>query len=394
MLAGQGRPDFWYTYDNRGGTMAFPDPQLRYATDAFDANGSQTDWQISFTGGYINPAHVYAMSGILDPETQLLTDRTSHSVEVLAEDEDSSTVRVAPAVGAGRKLYIYRSTPVHEMLVNYLNGSIVSKSNLNLSNDQLLKIIQEMFDSLNIATLSIDQQVGVVVDLNNIIQNIYTQVLELLAAGGIVSVAPRVWSGAWEDDTAEDAEFPIAGADVSGAGFYDVYVNGIGMQPDVDYEITIGDDVADSIIRFSTVPAEGSSWFAVLRGFAKPYTGPPPITQTSLRVPIREASGPTYYAGKESEYALIRCTYVSGCELTVNAIPPVGDGETKLGAGSYFSIQQRAGQVTVVAADDVTIEIAEGCIAATRALNSVITLTCVNGDTNTWVLSGDLAKEV
>ena len=64
--------------------MAVPDPQLRYATDVFDANGVTTDWQISFTGGYIDPSHVYAMSGILDEETQLLTDRTSHTVEVLS----------------------------------------------------------------------------------------------------------------------------------------------------------------------------------------------------------------------------------------------------------------------------------------------------------------------
>lgn len=373
--------------------MAFPDPQLRYATDVFDADGTETDWQISFSGGYINPDHVYAMSGILDVPTGQLTDRTSHTVEVLSEDDDSSWVRVSPAVGAGRKLYIYRSTPVQQMLVDYVNGSIVSKANLNLSNDQLLKIIQEMFDSLNIATLSIDQQVGVVVDLSAIIQSIYTQVLELLAAGGIVSVAPRVWSGAWEDDTVTDAEFLMPGADVSGAGFYDVYVNGAGLQPDVDYEVILDDDVQFSRIRFETIPEEGSIWFAVLRGYAKPYTGPTPITQTDLRVRIIEVAGAVYYAAKPAEYALLRCTNVSGCEVTVNAIPPVGDSETKLGSGSYFSVQQKAGPVTVVAADGVVIEIPAGCIAATRGLNCVLTLTCADGDTNTWVLSGDLAKE-
>lgn len=375
--------------------MAVPNPQLRYATDVFDANGVNTDWQISFTGGYINPAHVYAMSGILDPETQLLTDRTAHTVEVLAEDDDSSTVRVAPAVANGRKLYIYRSTPVQQMLVDYVNGSIISKTNLNLSNDQLLKIIQEMFDSLNIATLTIDQQVGVIVDLNKIIQQIYKQVLDLLAAGGIVSVAPRVWSGSWTGDHVGDTDFLIPGADVSGAGFYDVYVNGIGLQPDLAYQVTIDtDDLTQSSIRFATAAAEGSIWFAVLRGYAKPYTGPPPITATDLRVRLLEAPGPAHYAAKESEYALVRCTYATGCEVTVNAIPVVGDSETKVGAGSYFSVQQRGGgAVTVVGAAGVTLEVPAGCDARTRGLNSVISLTCVDGDTNTWVLSGDLAKE-
>ncbi|WAX24104.1 tail fiber protein [Xanthomonas phage P4] len=373
--------------------MAVPDPQLRYATDVFDADGVTTDWQISFTGGYINPSHVYAMSGLLDEETQLLTDRTPHTVEVLSEDDDASTVRVSPAVAAGRKLYIYRSTPVQQMLVDYVNGSIISKTNLNLSNDQLLKIIQEMFDSLNIATLSIDQQVGVIVDLNEIIQNIYKQVTELLAAGGIVSVAPRVWSGAWADDQVDDTDFDMVGADVSGAGFYDVYVNGIGMQPDVDYQVTLADGTDPSFIRFATVPAEGSIWFAVLRGYAKPYTGPAPLTAGSLRVPITQAVGPTFYADKAVEYGLVRCTYSAGCAVTINAIPAVGDSETKLGAGSYFSFQQKAGPVTVTADSGVILEVPAGCIAATRAVNSVVTATCVSGDTNTWLLSGDLAKE-
>lgn len=372
--------------------MAVPDPQLRYATDVFDANGVTTDWQISFTGGYINPSHVYAMSGILDEETQLLTDRTPHSVVVLSEDDNASTVRVSPAVAAGRKLYIYRSTPVQQMLVDYVNGSIINKTNLNLSNDQLLKIIQEMFDSLNIATLTIDQQVGVVVDLSQLIQQIYLQVLELLAAGGIVSVAPRVWDGSWTGHQSGDTDFDMEGADISDAGFYDVYVNGIGMQPNVDYQVSLADEDSPSYIRFTTVPAEGSVWFAVLRGFAKPYTGPTPITSLDLRVKVVAATGPIFYADKAVEYGLIRCTYGSPVTVTVNAIPVVGDGETKMAAGSYFSVLQQGGPVSVVGDTDVTLLIPAGCLAATRGLNSTISLTCIDGDTNTWLLSGDLAK--
>lgn len=373
--------------------MAGTDPQLRYATDVFDANGTQTDWQISFTGGYIDPSHVYAMSGLLDEETQLLTDRTAHTLQVLAEDNDTSTVRIEPAVAAGRKLYIYRSTPVQQMLVDYVNGSVLSKSNLNLSNDQLLKIIQEMFDSLNIATLSIDQQVGVVVDLNKIITEIYREVLELLAAGGIVSVAPRVWNGQWSGESGQDLEFLMPGADVGESGFYDVYVNGVGMQPGVDYEVTLGEDIAETRIRFSEVPAPNSIWFAVLRGYAKPYTGPAPITQVDLRLKVIEADGPTYFVDKDSEYALIRCTFPDGATVTVNSIPAVGDPLNKLGAGSYLSIQQCAGPVTLVPPAGAAFEVPAGCAARPRGVNSVVSLTCIDPDTGTWLLSGDLAKE-
>lgn len=375
--------------------MASPDPTLRYATDIFEnVNGTQTDWEISFVGGYINDTDVYAFSGIVDPETDLLTDRVDHVVQIISEASDSSTVRIEPAVAAGRTLYIYRSTPVTQMLVQYTNGSIISKKNLDLSNDQLLKIIQEMFDALNINTLTVNQQIETVVDLNKIIQNIYTEVVELLASGGIVSVDPRTWAGAWVGDVSGDTDFAMPGADVTGSAFYDVYVNGFGLEPDVDYEVFVDvENTANSSIRFATVPALNSTWFAVLRGYAKPYTGPPPITATDLRVKIIEAAGPSFYADKAAEFGLIRCTYGAGTTVTVNAIPVVGDSETKLSAGSYFSIMQQEGVVNVVADTGVTLVIPAGCAAQTRGTNSTISLTCLDGDTNTWLLSGDLAKE-
>lgn len=371
--------------------MAVPDPQLRYATDVFDANGVTTDWQISFTGGYIDPSHVYAMSGILDEETQLLTDRTSHSVEVLSEDENSSTVRVGPAVAAGRKLYIYRSTPVQQMLVDYVNGSIISKTNLNLSNDQLLKIIQEMFDSMNIATLTIDQQIGVVMDLNKLITEIYKEVLELLAAGGIVSVTPRTWSGTWAGAQETDEEWELVGADVEDAGFYDTYVNGYGLDPEKDFEIILGATPADTKIRFKTVPAPGSKWFTVLRGYARPYTGPKPITQADLRVRIVESDGPVFYPDVDSEYGLVRCNDPTATEVRLEEIPAVAD--TKLGDGSYMSFVQKGGPVTIVPAPGVVLNVPAGCAPKTRGLHSTITITCEFADGNAWLLSGDLAKE-
>lgn len=374
--------------------MAVPNPLLRYATDEFDADGIKIDWEISFVGGYINASHIYAMSGMVDPETQLLTDRTSHTVEVISEAEPAATVRIAPAVAAGRKLFIYRATPVAAMLVDYVNGSAITKKNLNLSNDQLLKIIQEMLDNLNITSLTVDQQVGTIVDLNQIIQNVYTEVLQLLAAGGIVSVDPRTWAGVWTGDTVDDQEFLLPGADVTGAGFYDVYVNGLGLEPNVDYEVVINEaDLTQSFIRFTTVPAAESTWFAVLRGYAKPYTGPTPITQTALRVPMYEAPGAVFFADKAIEYGLVRCTDPAGCAVTVNLIPEVGDAETKLAAGSYFSFKQEGGVVTIQVEAGATLNVPAGCLPKTRGLNAVITLTCEDGDTNVWTLTGDLALD-
>lgn len=372
--------------------MPTPDPLLRYATDSFPANGVTTDWEISFVGGYIDPEHVYAMSVVLDTETGLATDRTSHPVQIISESEDSSIARVTPAVAAGRTLYIYRSTPLQQMLVNYVAGSLISKKNLNLSNDQLLKIIQEMVDNLNITALTVDQQLGTIIDLEQLIQEIYQTVLELLEAGGIIGVEPKVWTGSWTGDNEGVTDFPIAGADVEQAAFYDVYVDQLGMVPEGDYTIIIDeDDPANSAIRFAEPAPNGSVWFAVLRGFAKPYSGPPPISLSSLRVPIITASGLVYFASNESEYALVNLTEAAGCEVTLREIPAMG--ATRLGDGSYMSFMQGGGAVTVIGDAGVIINVPAGCLPATRGQYSVITATCLSADTNTWVLSGDLAKE-
>jgi hypothetical protein len=212
----------------------------------------------------------------------------------------------------------------------------------------------------------------------------------MLQNGGIISVTPRTWSGTWADDTADDDEFDMPGADVEDAGFYDVYVNGIGQEPNTDYTVVIPTDITiDPYIRFASVPVEGSVWFAVLRGYAKPYQSAP-VTQDDLRIVMTDAVGPTFYADQAVEFGLIRCTYLAGTQVTINLLPEIGTG---MGKGSYFSIRQTAGPVTVLASEGVNLLVPTGCLAATRAEGSTITAVCEDAETNTWFLAGDLAKE-
>lgn len=370
--------------------MPTPNPLLRYATDEFVADGVTTDWEISFVGGYIAPEHVFAMSVVIDPATGLATDRQSHTVEIIASGPNSATARVAPAVANQRKLFIYRSTPVTEMLVNYVNGSIISRKNLNLSNDQLLKIIQEMIDNLNITSLTVDQQVGTIVDLTTLIQQIYNQVIELLESTGIIGVAPKVWAGAWEGEYEGVTDFPIPAADVTDAAFYDVYIDNLGMIPVTDYTVIIDEDnPANSAIRFTEPRPTGSKWFAVLRGFAKPYAGPPPISQVDLRVPVYNVDGGVFFADKDVEFGLVNLTASAGCVVTIRA----ASATNTIGTGSYISFLQTGGEVTIGSDAEVTLKVPVQCVAATRGLNATVTATCIDADNNIWLLSGDLAKE-
>lgn len=369
------------------------DPSIRLATHTWDVDGTIDQFEIQFSGGYIKQDDVFAFSVVIDADTGLGSDRVDHQVAFLSEADGKATIKVLGLPAEDRRLVVYRSTEKAKLIVRFLQDSVLTKKNLDLNSKQMLFNIQEIVDGLNEANVLVNDQISTVIDLNKIIKEIYEDVLELLAAGGIVSVAPRVWSGKWEGDTETDEEFPMVGADVSGAGFYDVYVNGLGLEPDVDYEVILGDTIADTFIRFKTVPAVGSEWFAVLRGYAKPYTGPTPITVVSIRLKVIESAGPAYIAGQETDRALVLCREPTATTVRIQPIPVVGNAEEKIGPGSQMSFTQKGGPVTITGEPGVIIEVADGCKAVTRARNSTITATCEDGDANIWLITGDLAKE-
>lgn len=381
--------------------MAVGEPQLRYATHTETADGIKTDFEVNFVGGYINPSNVLCISMLVDEDTGLTTDRQIHTTEIVSTSGNAATVRVSPAVAAGRTVVIFRDTAKTAMLVQYLNGSILSKSNLDLANKQLLMLIQEMLDGLNENTLTIHEAISAVVDINTVITDIYQQVMDLLNAGGIVSVAPRVWHGVGNDG---ETVFDIPGADVDGDGFYDTYVGGMGLEPGVDYTIDLGDGEDPPTINFETAPADGVRWFTVLRGYAKPYVGAPPIT--SLRIPVRPMATSPYFVTAEDEFALLRCSVEEGetAVAFITEVPELGSGVGEgedgdpvpaLGTGSYLSFKQTTEVPVEVQADTeaVILDVPSGYLPRTRALNSVISVVCDSGPGNLWTVAGDLAPE-
>lgn len=366
------------------------DPTFRFATNVFDTDGTDRVYDISFQLGYIDGEYVVAMSGVEDPDTKLLTDMRAHTVSFI-DVPPGNRIKVSPVPETGRKLVVFRQTDISKLLVRFQDGKLQTGRNLDLNSTQLIMAIQEILDGLRDNNLIVEQQIGTVVDLNKIITEIYKEVLELLASGGIVSVTPRVWSGAYDPDNPDETDFEILGADVSGAGFYDTYINGVGREPDVDFSILMPSaDDPRTMIRFAEPLRPGYTWFTVLRGYARPYTGPAPIT--TLAFPVQSYDGTTLFIGKSQEFALIRCTNDNDVTATVRIIPATGDN--RLVSGSWLNIVARgAGQVKLSPDPGVTLAVPAGLKAASRARNSTITLTCEDADTNVWLVSGDLALE-
>jgi len=382
--------------------MAINDPNYRYATQTWEADGVRTQYDIAFDGGYIRQSDVVAFSVLVDEETGLVTDRTIHALTFLTEDTDPVTewktaqVEITPAIPEGRRVVIFRSTEKSAALVNYTNGSILTEKNLDLANDQSVFGIAEIMDGLNAAQISIDSQVQQVIDINLLINEIYQEVLTLLESGGIVSVEPKSWIG--EGDGIEST-FSLPLADIDKAAFYDTYAelnagtgDFVGLRPGVDYTITLSTDPGflGAFLEFTDILADGIRWFTVLRGFAKPYLGDPPIYTTAPDI-ITTIVGDTILSS-ELHNALIVSN--SGVPVTYTIRQNTGSEALDWTDGQFFSVLQLgAGQVTLVLEDvDGDLIPSPDYQAKTRGVGSIISSSCITASEALWAVSGDLWK--
>lgn len=124
------------------------DPNYRYATNTYTADGVTTDWQINFAGGYISQADVYAYS-VLTTESGQDSDRVTHALTFVSESGTNAVVRISPAVAVNRRIVIYRNTQKTESLVDYTDGSVITEDNLDLANKQATFNAAEFFDQMN-----------------------------------------------------------------------------------------------------------------------------------------------------------------------------------------------------------------------------------------------------
>src|SRR3546814_17307446 len=65
------------------------------------------------------------------------------------------------------------------------------------------------------------------------------------------------------------------------------------------------DDVSESILRLTTATPNGVTGFSVLRGYARPYSGPAPITTVDSTINnISGSTGKTTIHGNEIKHSL------------------------------------------------------------------------------------------
>jgi len=209
--------------------------------------------------------------------------------------------------------------------------------------------------------------------------------------GGSVGIAPKFWT--FEGD-GEVTDFPLPGADVFDALFFDTALEGTAGIGDYlvskpgDFQILEGVAGASPVIRFSVAPGDGVRGFTTLRGYARPWIGQPPIYTVAPR--IVSVTGNTTLAG-DMHNTLILASSATPITLTIRANT---GGNVDWKAGQFFSVMQiGAGQVTLtIEGGGGQFNVPAGFESKTRAQRSIISATNIAPDADAWVAAGDLLR--
>ena len=124
--------------------MPTPSEQLLTRT-VYATDGVTTNWDFSFSGGYLDKSHVKAF-------TEATTGERTEIIVTEAMIVGPFQVRIAPALAAGLTLTVYRDTPKDLPLVDFTDESGFSEIALDTNAKQAVFIAAETTDTVNTAS--------------------------------------------------------------------------------------------------------------------------------------------------------------------------------------------------------------------------------------------------
>ncbi|MGX9710030.1 hypothetical protein [Stenotrophomonas maltophilia group sp. LNF259] len=214
---------------------------------------------------------------------------------------------------------------------------------------------------------------------------------EIQNGGGSVGVSPKFWAFVGDGEV---TDFPLPGSDVLDPLFYDTAVEATVGAGDYlvakpgDYQILPPVDGSAPAIRFATPLADGVRGFTVLRGYARPWIGEPPIYTVAPQ--IISVTGNTTVDGSMHNTLIVAN---SATPITITIRENTGSTSDWKG-GEFFSVMQLGtGQVTLAIAGGAgQLNVPANFQAKTRVQRSIISATCLAPDADTWVVAGDMLR--
>ncbi|WP_414608577.1 hypothetical protein [Stenotrophomonas pavanii] len=330
---------------------------------------------------------------------------THYTVEGVGNPAGGNVVFVAPpAVNA--KVVLHRAMPIVRV-INYENLGDLLAQTLNEDQDAPVMMIQQlMADSMLLVPdpegsgdMVWDAKGSRIIRVGDAVRNTdaanLQTVLRLLEevqnGGGSVGIKPQFWT--FEGD-GEVTDFPLPGADVFDALFYDTALEGTAGVGDYlvskpgDFQILEGVDGADPVIRFSVAPGDEVRGFTTLRGYARPWIGQTPIYTVAPRI-VSVTTDTTLDGGSHNTLILANSATPITLTIRVNT-----GGSVDWKAGQFFSVMQvGAGQVTlVIEGGGGQLNVPGSFEAKTRAQRSIISATNIAPDADAWVAAGDMLR--
>lgn len=142
-----------------------------YSRTVWIADGVDTIWNFAFTGGYIDPSHIGAMTRDLETD-----EVTIIPIDVGTMLTGPFQLTVVPAVAEGLEFTIFRNTPKNLPIVSFQDGGRVSAESLDTNYKQSVFIAAESIDAI-VADVIIDQSVELTTDdfgFKSLKRNLYT----------------------------------------------------------------------------------------------------------------------------------------------------------------------------------------------------------------------------
>lgn len=243
----------------------------------YDTNGTQTEFEISFAGGYLSQDHVSAGIGDGKDDNGDLINQEAVSFTWVGPNQ----ISIVPAPAAGKLLRIYRQTPFDAPLTDFTDSAVIDEAGLDRNAKQAVFLAAELRD--RIGTIpgwdAVLQAISEAADANALM----AALLEELELSGLAKVY-----GTWamldaivgspgatalvviQDGTHTD---PVSGLTVDNAGFYRWNTTPAAWTRFADTQASIATTAANDALGYATALAVATAggWYESLaEGAADP----------------------------------------------------------------------------------------------------------------------------
>lgn len=228
------------------------------------ATAGQTDFEFTFP--YLEDEHVKVeINGV---NTTAFTISTTPTTKVVLN---------APGATAGDQVRVRRRSAPNQNLVDFVNGSVLTESELDLAYRHNRYLSEEIAE-LNDASLQVEaggtqwdakglriKNVGSPTDTTDATTKLYVD--NKVNQGLYGSDAPLKWQ--FPGTAGTNTTYTVTGAAISGDTVYDVSINGLVQEPTVDYTVNPDTDT----LTIKTTLVGGEDIVVIQRGFGVAVTG-------------------------------------------------------------------------------------------------------------------------